>query len=72
MDVHMKRCRPGADRIKRGLERFDLLKHHDTLKYDEKSKKEEGPGESKNNVNYNLNNIYIFVKKIYIYIHFHK
>lgn len=41
MDVHVKRCRLGAERVKRGLEKFDLQK------YDEKyeSKKEEGSGE---------------------------
>lgn len=41
MDVHMKRCRLGAERAKRGLERLDLQK------YDEKyeSKRQEGPGE---------------------------
>ncbi|XP_012227277.1 uncharacterized protein [Linepithema humile] len=48
MDVHMKRCRLGAGRIKRGLERFDL-KHDDTLKYDKKSKKQEGPDSSEVN-----------------------
>lgn len=41
MDVHVKRCRLGAERAKRGLERFDLQK------YDEKyqAKRQEGPGE---------------------------
>lgn len=38
MDVHMKKCRHGA-RAKRDMERIDLLK------YDEKLKREEGPGE---------------------------
>jgi len=47
MDVHMKRCRLGAGKIKRGLERFDLLKHDDILKYDKKLTKEESSGESK-------------------------
>jgi len=37
----MKRCRLGTERVKRGLERFDLQK------YDEKfeAKRQEGPGE---------------------------
>jgi len=41
MDVHMKKCRLGTERVKRGLERFDLQK------YDEKfeAKRQEGPGE---------------------------
>ncbi|XP_011868155.1 PREDICTED: uncharacterized protein LOC105562166 [Vollenhovia emeryi] len=43
MDVHVKKCRLGAERAKRGLERFDLQK------YDEKdeTKRLEGPDYSK-------------------------
>ncbi|EZA50634.1 hypothetical protein X777_10985 [Ooceraea biroi] len=37
MDVHMRRCRLGAGRTKRATERFDFQK------YDEKSKRQEGP-----------------------------
>ncbi|XP_011707439.1 PREDICTED: uncharacterized protein LOC105462497 [Wasmannia auropunctata] len=43
MDVHVKKCRLGAERIKRGLERLDLQKHDE--KYE--TKRQEGPDYSK-------------------------
>lgn len=41
MDMHVKKCRPGVERAKRGLERLDLQKYND--KYE--AKRQEGPGE---------------------------
>lgn len=40
MDVHMKKCRLGGERAKRGLERFDLLKYDE--KYETKKQEESG------------------------------
>jgi len=41
MDVHVKRCRLGTERAKRGLEKFDLQKY-DTDKYEAKRQEESG------------------------------
>ena len=40
MDVHVKRCRLGTERAKRGLEKFDLQKYTD--KYEAKRQEESG------------------------------
>lgn len=40
MDVHMKKCRLGAERAKRSLEKFDLQKYNE--KYEAKRQEESG------------------------------
>ncbi|XP_018050344.1 PREDICTED: uncharacterized protein LOC108688552 [Atta colombica] len=47
MDVHVKRCRLGTERAKRGLEKFDLQKY-DTDKYEAKRQEESDYSKSKN------------------------
>ncbi|KYN15450.1 PREDICTED: uncharacterized protein LOC108764982 [Trachymyrmex cornetzi] len=52
MDVHVKRCRLGTERAKRGLEKFDLQKYTD--KYETKRQEESDYSKSKNSTSHGV------------------
>ncbi|XP_018307615.1 uncharacterized protein [Mycetomoellerius zeteki] len=52
MDVHVKRCRLGIERAKRGLEKFDLQKY--TEKYEAKRQEESDYSKPKNSASHGV------------------